>query len=647
MSYLFYKLKGEMILKLNVIEIVSIFLLAILMLGAVSASDELTADNDIDVLSVNDDSELSIDDNDYGTGEDDILKVSNGDNSDIEDEVDPVLQSEDANDLATGSQNPNIKIYGESGSNNFTYDQFTINNVVIELPTDAGDNFTISVRDKEIPEWTKSYHNWYKNDSKIFLNAYNFYGKFNVTIKYNGNDIYSPCIKTENFTNKAVIVYEDSLIYKEGSTFVELYLPWAASGDLVVVIDGNKTIRENFRDHYDAIEPDERSAVAISPYSLDYGTHSVHAYYDGAYEVDPVDFVINVYGKIIISRDDSITYGNNLLVKLKLSNDAKGTLHASSGNYNTSKPLENGAAIIFIKASDVGVGIHEINAFFISDNENYTNIASINQTAKFKPELSIYGGFKVFESNKISVITHDTNINGNFKIVVDDKTTFSQKLTDGKATISLSSLTAGIHMFKIYYYDDQSCLIGFWDCGENVQKAAAPQLTASALNMYYQDGSAFKVKVVGIDGKVVKNGAVVIKINGKTVKTVKTDAKGYAVYKVTQLPKKYTISATYGKQSVSKKLTVNQPLTLKKVKVKKSAKKLILTAKLKGVKPYAGKKLIFKFKGKTFAKKTNKNGVAKVKIKKSLLKKLKVGKKVTYQVTYLKDTVKKTAKVKR
>ena len=286
MSYLFYKLKGEMILKLNVIEIVSIFLLAILMLGAVSASDELTADNDIDVLSVNDDSELSIDDNDYGTGEDDILKVSNGDNSDIEDEVDPVLQSEDANDLATGSQNPNIKIYGESGSNNFTYDQFTINNVVIELPADAGDNFTISVRDKEIPEWTKSYHNWYKNDSKIFLNAYNFYGKFNVTIKYNGNDIYSPCIKTENFTNKAVIVYEDSLIYKEGSTFVELYLPWAASGDLVVVIDGNKTIRENFRDHYDAIEPDERSAVAISPYSLDYGTHSVHAYYDGAYEVE-------------------------------------------------------------------------------------------------------------------------------------------------------------------------------------------------------------------------------------------------------------------------------------------------------------------------------------------------------------------------
>ena len=89
-------------------------------------------------------------------------------------------------------------------------------------------------------------------------------------------------------------------------------------------------------------------------------------------------------------------------------------------------------------------------------------------------------------------------------------------------------------------------------------------------------------------------------------------------------------------------------LTLKKVKVKKSAKKLVLTAKLtKGKTLIKGKKITFKFKGKTYKAKTNKKGVAKVSIKKSVLKKLKIGKKVTYQATYLKDTVKKTAKVKR
>ena len=89
-------------------------------------------------------------------------------------------------------------------------------------------------------------------------------------------------------------------------------------------------------------------------------------------------------------------------------------------------------------------------------------------------------------------------------------------------------------------------------------------------------------------------------------------------------------------------------MTLKKVKVKKSAKKLVLRATLKiNGKAVKGKKITFKFKGKKYKAKTNKKGVAKVTIKKKVLKKLKVGKKVKYQATYLKDTVKYTVKVKK
>ena len=89
-------------------------------------------------------------------------------------------------------------------------------------------------------------------------------------------------------------------------------------------------------------------------------------------------------------------------------------------------------------------------------------------------------------------------------------------------------------------------------------------------------------------------------------------------------------------------------LTLKKVKVKKSAKKLVLTAKLtKGKTLIKGKKITFKFKGKTYKAKTNKKGIAKVTIKKSVLKKLKVGKKVKYQAKYGKLIKKVTVKVKK
>ncbi|MBR3149297.1 MAG: leucine-rich repeat protein [Eubacterium sp.] len=95
-------------------------------------------------------------------------------------------------------------------------------------------------------------------------------------------------------------------------------------------------------------------------------------------------------------------------------------------------------------------------------------------------------------------------------------------------------------------------------------------------------------------------------------------------------------------------VTTKTTVALKKVTVKKSAKKLVLQATVKvDGKAVKGKKVTFKFNGKKYTAKTNKKGIAKVTVKKAVLKKLKAGKKIKITATCNKVTAKRTVKVKK
>jgi uncharacterized protein YkwD len=126
--------------------------------------------------------------------------------------------------------------------------------------------------------------------------------------------------------------------------------------------------------------------------------------------------------------------------------------------------------------------------------------------------------------------------------------------------------------------------------------------------------------------------------------TYATTAPAPAAVSTTAAPATTTKKAA---QTTTKAKAKKVKITLKKVTVKKKASKLVLQATVKvNGKPVKSKKVTFKFNGKKYTAKTNKKGVAKVTIKKSVLKKLKKGKKVTYSATYSKNTVKRTVKVK-
>ena len=242
-----------------------------------------------------------------------------------------------------------------------------------------------------------------------------------------------------------------------------------------------------------------------------------------------------------------------------------------------------------------------------------------------------------YDGNCIELFRRDV------KILLDGKT-FIETIDniDGTLSIDLEFLSIGKHTLILQNPET-------YEESETTIEVVSRFSDNSNMNIYYADGSSFKVRVYDDNGKPERaNQLVIITLNNVDY-FVNTNSQGYAIFKIpnTVKPGNYKITIDYDGNFIKNTIKVKQVLKLAKVKVKKSAKKLVIKATLKGKSPIKNKKVTFKFNGKKYTAKTNNKGVAKITIKKSVLKKLKVGKKVKYQVTYLKTTVKQTVKVKK
>lgn len=260
-----------------------------------------------------------------------------------------------------------------------------------------------------------------------------------------------------------------------------------------------------------------------------------------------------------------------------------------------------------------------------------------------KPELQI----ETSSSGNVAN-TLDINMNGaSGKIIVSiDGESQLLDLVDGKASVDLSDLAVGKHIVKVKYSGNDN--FSKFEKTFNVS-LITPKIIAKDMSMLYTAGTQYSVTIYDKFGNLAKNTEVVFEVNGKRLLVTKTNDKGVATVKLTQIPGTYKITTRALGESITKKLTVKHIVKLQKVKVKRSAKKLVIKVILSKVngKYLKGKKVTLKFKGKKYTVKTNKKGVAKFTIKKKVLKKLKKGKKVTYHATYLKDTVKYSVKVKK
>ena len=248
---------------------------------------------------------------------------------------------------------------------------------------------------------------------------------------------------------------------------------------------------------------------------------------------------------------------------------------------------------------------------------------------------------------------------------------FIPKEISGKVTVKIDGKKTKLYTkridadyYRLKYYVKTSSL----NYGKHRVTITSPLYTVSktfsvvdeyvspkSVYMYYTDGKKMTFTVYG-EGRTfaLKGDYIDITLDKKYYLGTYAKKNGKVSVKIPKnlKPGTHTINfinwGDFGEYTGKVKLVVKHLVTLKSVKVKKSAKKLVLTATLKkGKTALKSKQMTFKFAGKTYKAKTNSKGIAKVTVKSSMLNKLKIGKKITYQATYLKDTVKKTTKVKK
>lgn len=346
---------------------------------------------------------------------------------------------------------------------------------------------------------------------------------------------------------------------------------------------------------------------------------------------------ISIPSKIIVFDERNIT--------VLFSNNARGNLTVSVDNVICIDGYYNSTQFNIL-LSGLAVGNHDVAVAYRGiEGYVYSNVFNIS-VAKALPKVEIKSDNLYVGQTAEIIFALPLNMNGYLFVDVEGKNYYS-KIVDGRAIFKIDALSLGKKTVYYSYEGDDNYL----SVDSSVTVDVGHSATLAGNNdivMSYDDGSVYRVQLSKANGASPSGDIVTVNIGGKSFK-VNVDKNGWASFKITLKPGSYRITADYYGFKVYNKVTVKSIVKLNTVKIKKSSKKVVIKvtlAKING-KYLKGKKITFKFNGKKYSAKTNNKGVAKLSLKKKVVKKLKINKRYSVQVSYLKDMVKKSIIVKK
>lgn len=249
----------------------------------------------------------------------------------------------------------------------------------------------------------------------------------------------------------------------------------------------------------------------------------------------------------------------------------------------------------------------------VEKNENTLGASkTATQTTKQKvyltaPNVKMYYN----DGTKFKVTLKDSNkksiSNAKIKIAINGAT--YTKTTDKKGTATLNlNLKSGTYS-AITTFDGTS---KYQKQSQKSTVTVKSTIKCNDLTKYYKNTAAYSATFYDKKGKILKNTAVKIKLNGKTY-SVKTSSQGVGKLAIDLKPGKYSISSINSKTSetVTKTVTIKSLIETKNLAFDEGTTgKFNVKILNSNGKIASNKKVTLKVNGKTYTKTTNKNGIA-------------------------------------
>ena len=398
-------------------------------------------------------------------------------------------------------------------------------------------------------------------------------GTYTVNATYQANGKYLESVSS----NIEVVVDKDKptvSILADKSGNIDVIVSGRSTGNVTLSINGKeigtKTLDSDGKTRFN-VEFGAGEQTITAAYSGD-GEHysstnsSTYKFYNSTTYIGGSDMTV-YYG-----------YGGTYTVKLFDSKGAiagkKLTFVLNNVYYNRTTDA-NGEATISI---DLAIGSHVVTVSFTADDEypsasttnNINVLSSISATDMKRGHYSDYDYQATFFNSAGGRLA-----NSNVQFIVNGVT--YDVVTDANGVANLhADLSVGTYSVTIVS-----------PSGEELQRTATIVQRIqenSDLNMYYDDGSSFTVRVYGDDGNIAVGQTVLFRVNGITY-TENSNANGYASLKINLAHKSYTMSVDFKGENAKNKIVVKNIIIAKKTtNVKTTAKSLKIKITLKGKK---------------------------------------------------------------